>query len=37
MSDAFKRIEVEYEKAWKHKPTAEEMQAVFNFVFNGWK
>jgi len=37
MGGAFKEIEKQYKEAWGREPTSEEVQAVFNFCFNGWK
>jgi len=37
MGDAFGKIQDEYQSSWGRNPSPEEMKAVFNFVFNGWK
>jgi len=34
MESCIERITKLYKKAWKRKPTKEELQAVFNFVVN---
>lgn len=37
MGNAIDSITSEYHEAWGRNPEPEELQAVFNFCFNGWK
>jgi hypothetical protein len=37
MDVAIRQIADEYEETWNRKPYPEEIEAVFNFCFNGWK
>ncbi|GAF77780.1 unnamed protein product [marine sediment metagenome] len=37
MDEAINKITKEYQKAWNRDPEPEEIKAVFNFCFNGWK